>query len=685
MGSRYKGETNSMHVKAVTSLLAGLLLLHLVFLASPTHAQSIDDLKKGVVKITAKADGNTRIGTGFVVRIEKDAAYIVTAAHVIEGAPKVDVEFYTDQNRVYSTRIIGQESGDARGLAVLLVEKTVPPETNVLRFSQGVDVKAGDALTMIGFPRIAGVPWAVTKGEVVGRKAKTLVFSGAVDEGSSGGPVIKDTQIIGVVTEMTGQFAYATPALIATYVLEGYGVKFGVHLRARPATLKRADLPLIVADARVFQHSFEVREVERECVVIDRSTGLMWQQQGSTKDMTHEEAVGYVSRLNSVRFAGFENWRLPTSEELVTLLQNKGENQGLFISPVFDPHRFVLWTDDPVFDGRYSQGRDQYGHNFYAIVHFKQGSEGWEPDNRYNSVRAVRSIDELLGPTKKVSESEPSACGGYSTMSLLPDRVAGGIQQKNPIREIPDKDGVPMVLIPAGTFWMGTLQGEGHDDEYPRHQVDLDAFYMEKFEVSVARYANFLKQTGRTVDALEMDLVGTKKYADIPMFDVEWKDADQYCRWAGKRLPTEAEWEKAARGTDERQYPWGNQSPTSKRAHFGGSPELSRVRKDWFERAKESLQSVDRFEEGKSPYGLRQMAGNVREWTADWYGWDYYEHSPIRNPKGPSHGEFHVVRGGSWMLESALQRSADRGVRRGIEGDNGLFDVGFRCAQDAPK
>lgn len=146
-------------------LLAGLMLGQILFVVLPTNAQSIEDLKNGVVKVIAKVDGKTRIGTGFVVRMEKDAAYIVTAAHVIEGASAVEAAFYMEPNRQFSTRIVGQEGGDAQGLAVVLVEQNVPKDTKVLRFTQGVNPKAGDALTLIGFPRIAGVPWAVTRGK----------------------------------------------------------------------------------------------------------------------------------------------------------------------------------------------------------------------------------------------------------------------------------------------------------------------------------------------------------------------------------------------------------------------------------------------------------------------------------------------------------------------------------------
>jgi formylglycine-generating enzyme required for sulfatase activity len=114
-----------------------------------------------------------------------------------------------------------------------------------------------------------------------------------------------------------------------------------------------------------------------------------------------------------------------------------------------------------------------------------------------------------------------------------------------------------MVLIPAGEFWMGSPDGEGAKDEHPRHRVHLDAFYMDKFEVTVARYAEFMQSTARRVPGLWE--VESGKHANLPMVGVDWHDADAYCRWAGKRLPTEAEWEKAARGTNGQTYPWGNE------------------------------------------------------------------------------------------------------------------------------
>lgn len=130
------------------------------------------------------------------------------------------------------------------------------------------------------------------------------------------------------------------------------------------------------------------------------------------------------------------------------------------------------------------------------------------------------------------------------------------------------KDGAPMVLIPAGVSWMGSPDSEGDKDEHPRHQVTLDGFYMDKFEVTVARYTEFVRAKNRS-KPVYWDQVDSSKHRNLPVVGVDWPDAKAYCEWAGKRLPTEAEWEKAARGTDGRTYPWGNEQPTVRLANFG--------------------------------------------------------------------------------------------------------------------
>ena len=329
--------------------LIGLCCVIVWSATSPAFSLDVETLKKGVVRVTATIEeGKAKVGTGFIVRRQANAAYIVTASHVVESARKVEVEFFTERNRYFLARVIGQEGGDPQGLAVLLVEKDVPPDTIVLQLNQGTQASAGDPVTMIGFPRIAGASWAVTKGEVVGRKAKAIVFSGAVDEGSSGGPLIKDNQVIGVVTEATEKFAYAVPTVIAHYVLETWGVKFGMQLRSAPVTLEEAELSHMIAGAGDVQHEYEVKNLRSAEVVIDHATGLMWQRSGSGKDLPHEETVAYIQRLNQEGHGGFTDWRFPTSEELGSILERRGINNGLFIDPVFDDVQVSCWTADRI-------------------------------------------------------------------------------------------------------------------------------------------------------------------------------------------------------------------------------------------------------------------------------------------------------------------------------------------------
>jgi formylglycine-generating enzyme len=240
---------------------------------------------------------------------------------------------------------------------------------------------------------------------------------------------------------------------------------------------------------------------------------------------------------------------------------------------------------------------------------------------------------------------------------------------------ITGKDGAPMVLIPAGTFVMGAPDSEGNKDEHPRHQIMVDGFYMDKFEVTVARYAKSMR-SGNNRKPAGWDWVDSKKHSKLPVVGVDWHDAMAYCEWAGKRLPTEAEWEKAARGRDERKYPWGNEQPTAMLANFGkeGHYPIDVYNYD--------LAPVDSHDAGNSPYGLHHMAGNVLEWTADWYDKNYYSKSPERNPTGPSRSDFRVLRGGCYANGATDVRSS---VRRGVAADVQGHPFGFRCAQDVPK
>jgi sulfatase modifying factor 1 len=227
------------------------------------------------------------------------------------------------------------------------------------------------------------------------------------------------------------------------------------------------------------------------------------------------------------------------------------------------------------------------------------------------------------------------------------------------------QDGAPMVLVPAGEFTMG---GQDVADEQPVHRVHLDAFYMDTFEVTVTRYGKFRATTKRSPPR-HWDEINLARDGARPIIGVSWQSADAYCRWAGKRLPTEAEWEKAARGADARPYPWGNGEPTNQHGNFGRS---------WT--GYETLDPVGSHPLGESPYGIEDLAGNVWEWVADWYYRDYYRSSPPRNPPGPAEGEEKVFRGGGWNHEALLARSS---LRNRDEPDTQINSIGFRCAMDA--
>lgn len=240
-----------------------------------------------------------------------------------------------------------------------------------------------------------------------------------------------------------------------------------------------------------------------------------------------------------------------------------------------------------------------------------------------------------------------------------------------PTIEINGKDGGAMVLVPAGEFiWGGSVQ-----IPRPQHRIYLDAFYLDKFEVTVSQYSKFLAISDhRHPNRWSESNLGND--ADRPVIGVTWYDAREYCRWADKRLPTDAEWEKAARGTDGREYPWGQEVPTQKYANFG-------KRDDWW-KGYSTLAKVGSYALDISPYGVYDMAGNVEEWVADWIDIEgqYYKTDLSRNPTGPMLGQFKILRGGSWFtpatgLPIRIPSWSDPSITN--------FSIGFRCAQDSTK
>ncbi|MBD0315060.1 MAG: SUMF1/EgtB/PvdO family nonheme iron enzyme [Nitrospiraceae bacterium] len=234
-----------------------------------------------------------------------------------------------------------------------------------------------------------------------------------------------------------------------------------------------------------------------------------------------------------------------------------------------------------------------------------------------------------------------------------------------------EPDPVRMVTIPAGTFLMGNPEGTGRADEWPQRSVHLDTYVIDQVEVTNERYLTFVTATGHRNPPNPYGtgpLLSVKGIEQLPVVQTTWYDAKAYCSWAKKRLPTEAEWEKAARGTDGRRFPWGNEPAALQRANYD---------REWED--EKTLSPVGTLPTGDSPYGVKDMAGNAREWVSDWYDAEYYRHAPDRNPQGPDKkGVVRSIRGGSW-------HSPETDVTTSARGRGGFalqtHGTGFRCAR----
>ena len=233
-------------------------------------------------------------------------------------------------------------------------------------------------------------------------------------------------------------------------------------------------------------------------------------------------------------------------------------------------------------------------------------------------------------------------------------------------KQITGTDGAPLVLVPAGEFVMGSTPG-GYifgDNETPRRRIYLKAFYIDKYEITNRRFRKFFAPVER--------YAGSFEEPEQPVVGVTWFQARDYCARVGRRLPTEAQWEKTARGADGRTYPWGDERATCARAVMGGEiPSCSKGFATW---------SVGSRPLGASPFGAMDMAGNAMEWVADWYRGNFYAQMPGKNPKGPGAGSLKVLRGGAWFNSRFLMRSAFRTGYAPYESNHG---VGFRCARPA--
>lgn len=269
----------------------------------------------------------------------------------------------------------------------------------------------------------------------------------------------------------------------------------------------------------------------------------------------------------------------------------------------------------------------------------------------YESYKAKQLRQQVLSITTEVKPVAAAAAQDFSMYKTL----------------VGD-DGRDMVQVSEGPFVMGSRDNDSDPDEKPEHQVYLKAYFLDRHEVTqdaYDRFARMTKRIKRKIEVFEEDPVKLLK-PEYPMIAVTWDDAEAYCKWAGKRLPTEAEWEKAARGE--------------------GSVAMPGVMSLWWDTRTSMEMRTDfviwlpgSFESGRSPYGIYDMTGNVGEWVADFYDENSYRGSPYRDPKGPDQGEQRVIRGGSWRETKRNVRSSKRFQAKPWRHD---ITVGFRCAKD---
>ena len=283
-----------------------------------------------------------------------------------------------------------------------------------------------------------------------------------------------------------------------------------------------------------------------------------------------------------------------------------------------------------------------------------------------------------------VDEAVVETASGILLPTSMPTRIQPNLPAVAPVEEVNNTilstlkqpDSANLLLVMAGEFTMGNLQpGKGDADEYPAHEVYLDAFYIDAYEVTNARYRACVESGGCLPPQSNMSQSIERYYQDLrydnhPVIKVTWYDAYNYCEWAGRRLPTEAEWEKAGRWQVETGetyiFPWGNSNPEPSLLNFA--------------RNVGDTTPVGYFSEGRSSVGAYDMAGNVWEWVYDQYDPNYYSESSYRNPQGPDNGDKHVLRGGGWA-------NGDWEVtmisRFSYPAHSSRFDTGFRCAMDA--
>lgn len=280
----------------------------------------------------------------------------------------------------------------------------------------------------------------------------------------------------------------------------------------------------------------------------------------------------------------------------------------------------------------------------------------------------------LTGKGKNFKEKFTSFIA--SLKSLAPAPKPDSVTVMSNLEKIVGRDGIEMVLIPGGKFIMGSPKDQGDEDEQPQHEMYLDAYYIDVHEVTNRAYKQFVDATGHRVPFVDAEWAEPYNWkngtfpegrGDYPVVLVSWEDAKAYADYIGERLPTEAEWEEAARGGLEgKSYPWGEGIDESV-ANYHVS-----------DTAEEDLHPVKSYP--PNGFGLYDMAGNVWEWCSDWYDYNAYLKGLKENPRGTEKGDYRVYRGGAWINIAKFQRCGERGKNIPYTQS---YVIGFRCVKPA--
>ncbi len=286
-------------------------------------------------------------------------------------------------------------------------------------------------------------------------------------------------------------------------------------------------------------------------------------------------------------------------------------------------------------------------------------------DYRKKLMRVMPGVEQVASRKRefndKISEAESSRADMVGQIEGLRDGIDGMEEERRELQEKLNQR--EMVLVPAGDLRMGS-NSPGHEEENPEHKVRLKPFYLDRHEVTNMQYKDFVDVAGHRTPVHWQNGTFPNGKADHPVVNVSWEDARVYAEWVGKRLPTEAEWEWAARGTEQREYPWGKQC----------TPDFAN-----YANAEGKTTSVTKYPKGASEFGLLDMCGNVGEWVSDWFEEKYYARSPESDPQGPPEGSIKVYRGGGYHtnrmdIRAAARHSANPTVYQEY--------IGFRCAMD---